>query len=213
MKIGIVDYGVGNIGSVQNMLRKVGAECESVSAPSKLEDYAALVLPGVGAFDSGMSRLSDLGLDSALKHYAKQDKSYLLGICLGMQLLMSSSEEGDLPGLGLISGIVKRFDFSSVIDGASLKIPHMGWNEVRPKSGTPLFEGLEDQSRFYFVHSYHAVCESNDDVLATAKYGYEFACSIGKGKVFGAQFHPEKSHRFGLAMFRNFINIVGAHAS
>jgi len=212
MKIGILDYGLGNVGSVQNMLRKAGAASVLVRDAADVELCSAIVLPGVGAFDSGMSALRQRELDIALKSYVASNRGLLLGICLGMQLLMDSSEEGELEGLGFIAGRVRRFDFSGLED-QNMKIPHMGWNEVIVKRNSPFYAGLHDNSRFYFVHTYHASCANPDSVLATAKYGYEFTCSIGEGNVYGAQFHPEKSHRFGLQLFRNFIDLVEKNAS
>jgi glutamine amidotransferase len=214
IEIAIIDYGLGNLGSVQNMLRKAGAVSVLVNDPDQLDRYPAVILPGVGAFDAGAKKLAEQGFDDALKQYVANESGLLLGICLGMQLLMDSSEEGECLGLGFIPGQVSHFIFSEELASQNLKIPHMGWNELKVISDTPLLEGLDDRARFYFVHSYHAVCSCADHVLASANYGYEFTCMIGKDNVFGAQFHPEKSHRFGLHLFKNYIKMVEAnHAS
>lgn len=202
--ISVVDYGVANLGSILNMLRKVGARAEAVSTPDAIERAEKLILPGVGAFDHGMTALSERGLADVLKGRVAGDGVPLLGICLGMQLLGNGSEEGALAGLGLIDGRCVRFRFA---DERTLKVPHMGWNVLMPRRESPLFKGLDENARFYFVHSYHLVCADASDVLATARYGIEFTAMVQRGSVWGAQFHPEKSHRFGMTLLRNFAEI------
>lgn len=206
--IKVLDYGMGNTASMLNMVRKAGGKAELCSAPTALEGASAIILPGVGAFDNGMSKLDSSGLLDDLHRKVLEEKVPFLGVCLGMQLLFDKSEEGQLPGLGWVRGSVNRFDFSSLPLEDSLKIPHMGWNVVNPKAFDNLYCGLENEARFYFVHSYHVHCAESSDVLATAKYGYEFTCSVQHENIWGAQFHPEKSHRFGVQFLKNFIEEV-----
>lgn len=198
--IAVVDYGLGNLGSILNMLRVIGQRVEIVSAPMELAKADKLILPGVGAFDAGMIRLQESGLAELLVQLVTEDHKPLLGICLGMQMLGRSSEEGQLPGLNLIPFECKRFSFIE----ASLKIPHMGWDIVNVARESPLVAGLSDGERYYFVHSYHAVCDSPENVLMTCDYGYEFAAAVMSDNVYGVQFHPEKSHDFGMKLLKNF---------
>jgi len=201
----IIDYGVGNPGSILNMLHKAGGDAVISAENEDISKAKALVLPGVGAFDNGMQKLEDLGLIKLLIKKVVEEKVPFLGVCLGMHLLFDRSEEGKLPGLGWIKGEVKRFDFSAIADHSRLKVPHMGWNTVRPTGASNLFKCIKDEVRYYFAHSYHVVCKDKSNVLATANYGYDFTCAVGKSNVFGVQFHPEKSHRFGLTMFKGFL--------
>lgn len=205
MSITIVDYGMGNLGSIQNMLKKVG--CASIVSADKLaiERADKLILPGVGAFDTGMRRLGELGLIPILNRFALEKRAPVLGVCLGMQLLMGKSEEGRLPGLGLIQGEAVRFRFDPA--QSNLKIPHMGWNTVSVRRPGVLLKGIVSDARFYFVHSYHVVCAREEDVLALTEYGYPFASIIQHENIMGAQFHPEKSHRFGMAMLKSFVEL------
>lgn len=200
--IGVVDYGVGNLGSVLNMLKRVRVLARVVADAGGLRGVEKLILPGVGAFDPAMTRLAESGLLEALHDRVMRDGTPVLGLCLGMQLLTEGSQEGRLPGLGWIPGNTRRFRFDE--DKDRLKIPHMGWNTVRPRPGAALFRGLEDEARFYFVHSYHVVCARDGDIAATVRHGYEFTAAVQSGHVFGTQFHPEKSHRFGMRLLRNF---------
>jgi glutamine amidotransferase len=202
--ITVVDYGAGNIGSVLNMIRKVGGQAEASSKPDKLRSAKKVLLPGVGSFDNAMIKLEQLELVQPLRDCAALGVP-LFGICLGMQLLAQSSEEGALPGLGLIPGRVRRFSFNA--GQSALKIPHMGWNLVSPCKRHPLAEGLEAGARFYFVHSYHYECEDHEDELFKTHYGYDFVSGVQRGNVMGVQFHPEKSHRFGMQLFKNFIGL------
>ncbi len=199
----IVDYGMGNIGSILNMLKKIGHKAVISSDPGAILDAEKLILPGVGSFDTGMRHLHDSKLLDALNEKALNLKTPILGICLGMQLLTEGSEEGDLPGLGWIPGETIKFRFEG--DNAKLKVPHMGWNGVTPASRETLFYNLEDpETRFYFVHSYRVVCRNPEDALATTRYGVEFHSSVQRGNIMGTQFHPEKSHKFGMQLLRNF---------
>ena len=204
--IKILDYGVGNTASILNMIRKVGGKAELCSKPSELDSATAIILPGVGSFDNAMIKLKNSGLLDVLCSKVLKEKIPFLGICLGMHLLFERSEEGKLPGLGWIMGNVVRFNFSGMQPNERFNIPHMGWNVVKPKMYKNLFLGLENEARFYFIHSYHVNCSNASDVLATANYGYDFTCSVHHDNIWGLQFHPEKSHRFGFQLFKNLLN-------
>lgn len=201
--ITVVDYGSGNIGSILNMIRKVGGAAIATSDPDLLRQSKKLILPGVGSFDNAASKLRDLGLIQPIQECA-QSGTPLLGICLGMHLLSDGSEEGELPGLGLIPGRVKKFQFPK---NSSLKIPHMGWNRVTVSKTHPIAIQQDEDSKFYFVHSYHYQCEDVSDELFKTYYGYEFASGVQRENVIGVQFHPEKSHRYGMEIFRKFIDL------
>lgn len=206
--ISIIDYGVGNLGSVQNMLKHIGVESIIISTPFEIENANKIILPGVGSWDNGVSKLNDSGLLAALNKRVLDDKVPVLGICLGMQLLLNSSEEGTLPGLGWIEGKVKKFDFIFQQNGTKkLRIPHMGWNIVKANISTELTRFESQETRFYFVHSYHATLDNVQDVLMTCNYGYEFVCAIHHENIWGVQFHPEKSHKFGMALMKNFAEL------
>jgi glutamine amidotransferase len=199
----IIDYGMGNIGSLENMVEKVGGRARVARTPSELDSAERIILPGVGSFDNGMRRLGELGFSDAIRAKAGENVP-MLAICLGMQLLARGSEEGTLPGLGLINATTVKFRLSD----ASLRIPHMGWNEVAVRKASPLLAGLENGASFYFVHSYHVVCADASDVLATTTYGTEFVSAIQRGKMCATQFHPEKSHRFGKTLMGNFLEMA-----
>jgi glutamine amidotransferase len=198
--IGVLDYGVGNLGSVLNMLRHIDVKATTIRTPDQLTKVTKLLLPGVGSFDHAIEKLDALDLAEPIRGYARSGGT-ILGICLGMQLLLDSSEEGQRQGLGLIPGRSKRFSFAPE---AKRRVPHMGWNTVTPRAENPLLAGLESDNRFYFVHSYRAVCENDTDIVGETEYGEMFPSMIGRGNVFGAQFHPEKSHRYGMDLLRNF---------
>ncbi len=201
VKIGIVDYNMGNLASVKNALKKIGSNAEVVKEAQKLKNYDKLILPGVGAFADAMEHLNKTGLDEAIKEFVKTGK-YLLGVCLGMQLLFETSEEfGENKGLGLIKGRVVYFDRKKT---KGYKIPHMGWNKLFNKH-SPLFEGLNNPY-LYFVHSLHALCDEKY-VIGKTIYGYEFVSAVNKENVFGVQPHPEKSHNEGLKILKNFVKM------
>ena len=202
--IGIVDYNMGNLASVINAFRKVGADARLESDPDRLAQYERLILPGVGAYGDAMEHLQSNGMDEAVKAFAASGKP-LLGICLGMQLLFESSEEfGDHRGLGLIPGKVVAFDEKRF--DHPLKVPHMGWNELFTQTASPLFETLPKEFYLYFVHSYHAVCEAQYTIGKTY-YGYEFVSAVQNGNIYGIQPHPEKSHENGLKIIENFTKL------
>ena len=207
--IKVLDYGMGNTASMLNMLRKAGGQAELCATPSDLNSATAIILPGVGSFDNAMTKLENTGFSEVLRSKVIKEKIPFLGVCLGMQLLFEKSEEGKLKGLKWMEGDVKRFDFSDIQFDKRLKVPHMGWNIVAPKKYKGLFSSLEDEARFYFIHSYHVNCYNVSDVLATANYGYEFTCAIRHDNIWGIQFHPEKSHRFGIQVFKNFLKEIG----
>ena len=200
--IGIVDYGVGNLGSILNMHRKLRLAAQTVSDPAALAAADRLILPGIGAFDACVTRLRGSGLEPALREAVGRGVP-LLGICVGMQMLTDGSEEGSLPGLNLVPARTVRFQPGTT----DLKVPHMGWNEVYWNASDPLVEGLEQGARFYFVHSYYVACDDPAHQLGTAHYGHDFAAAIRRGHVYGVQFHPEKSHRFGLRLLGNFAHV------
>jgi len=203
--IKVLDYGMGNTSSIVNMIHKAGGDVELCSRAVDLDNAMAIILPGVGSFDNGMTKLGRLGLIGMLRRKVLEDKVPFLGVCLGMQLLFEKSEEGQKPGLGWLRGNVTRFSFSGLHLEKSLKIPHMGWNTVQPYTLENLYQGLEEDARYYFVHSYHVNCANQSDVLATAQYGYDFTCSVHRDNIWGVQFHPEKSHRYGIQFFKNFL--------
>jgi len=186
-----------------NMLKRIGVHAEASSDPQILASADKLILPGVGAFDAGMQYLNESGLMPMLQQRVLEDRVPVLGICLGMQLLLGGSEEGELSGLGFILGTCKKFNFSD--QQKSLKVPHMGWNLVKPSNYNTLFYGLQDEARFYFVHSYHAVCDDISHQLGVTHYGDDFTSAIQRENIYGAQFHPEKSHRFGMILLKNFV--------
>jgi glutamine amidotransferase len=200
--ITIVDYQMGNPGSIQNMLMRIGAESVLTSDPAAIASAERLILPGVGAFDTAMTNLRALGLVAALNAAVLERRVPILGICLGMQLFGRGSDEGRLPGLGWIAARTVRFQFPE--GQTPLRIPHMGWNQIRVWRTDPLLDNLPDNSRFYFVHSYHVRCDDETSVLATTDYGITFHSAVARDHIVGTQFHPEKSHKFGMRVLRNF---------
>ena len=202
--IGIVDYNMGNLASVQNAFAKLGEQTVVVSNPEKFKEYDKLILPGVGAFGDAMQHLEERNMVKALQEYAKSGK-YMLGICLGMQLLFESSEEfGEHKGLGLIKGHVTVFDTSKF--NTPLKVPHMGWNRMFTTQH-PLFENLDEEHYLYFVHTFHVHCDSEEDIIGRTNYGYAFTSAVAHANIMGIQPHPEKSHENGLKILKNFIGM------
>jgi glutamine amidotransferase len=203
--ITIIDYGAGNVKSIQNMLKKIGVQSILTKNVNEIEAANKLILPGVGHFDHGMQQLKESGLIEALNKKVINEKTPLLGICLGAQMLGNKSEEGQEKGLGWIDMDIVKFDKQLLND--NLKIPHMNWNEINIKKNTPLLNELNNESRFYFVHSFHMKTNNTEDILSTSEHGYEFVSGVNKDNIFGVQFHPEKSHKFGMQLLKNFSNI------
>lgn len=200
----IVDYGMGNLHSVWKALKRIGFESKVSSSSADVLSAEKIILPGVGHFKSGMEHLTNLKLLEPLNQKALNERTPVLGICLGMQLLTQHSEEGDADGLGWFDAQTIRFRFDK--DHRYLRVPHMGWNQIRPvRENNGLFAGLDDHSSFYFVHSYHVVCNNPKDLLATTDYGIRFASAIKKDNIYGVQFHPEKSHDMGMRVLKNFV--------
>lgn len=200
--ITIVDYGMGNLGSLLNMFKRVGARAQITADTRVVEDATKLLLPGVGAFDAAMKRINDSGLREVLDRKVLVEHTPILGICLGMQLLTRSSEEGTEAGLGWIAASTRRFPSQP-----GLKVPHMGWNAVVPTQSHALTDGLPPDPRFYFVHSYYVTVDDAAHSLLTTSYGLEFDAAIGSRNILGAQFHAEKSHRFGMTLLSNFAKL------
>lgn len=214
--IGIVNYGMGNLRSVQKALQRVGAQAEVIDSPSQIESAERLILPGVGAFADGMIHLRERGMVEPLLGYADSGKP-VMGICLGMQLLFDSSTEDapspdePVPGLGILPGKVVRFKEDQGPDQPRLKVPHMGWNEIAFAPGTPLFAGLETGDHVYFVHGYFCVPTDTSDIAATTGYGGTYCSAVHRGNVWATQFHPEKSQQVGLKILENFANAELVH--
>lgn len=206
MKIGIINYGVGNIASIQNMLKKSGINSEIFSEPGEIDNYDKLILPGVGAFDYAMNQLIHNSWIMPLNHFVVEKKKPILGICLGMQLMCNRSEEGQVAGLSWINAEVKKFNTDNSF---SFKVPHMGWNSVKVENtNSILFESLNDLNKFYFVHSYFIECFEKKDILSRTIYiDIDFISSFNKENIFGVQFHPEKSHIYGQKLLSNFAKL------
>ena len=202
--ITIINYGMGNLGSVQNMLKRIGVATKITSNIKEIEQAEKILLPGVGAFDAAIRKIDEYNLRPVLNYKALEQKVPFLGICLGMQLLTRSSEEGELKGLDLIPAKTIKFNFDP---NSNLKIPHMGWNFVKQNNPSKLTEGFTKDYRFYFVHSYKVVCDNNENSILKTDHGGEFDSAIQKDNIFGAQFHPEKSHKYGMHLLTNFSKI------
>jgi glutamine amidotransferase len=202
----IVDYKIGNIKSIMNMIHKVGYPVMISSRPEEIKRASAIILPGVGAFDYAMGLLRESGLISVIKERVLIDKIPILGICLGMHMFFDSSEEGNSEGLGWIPGIVKKISYSDIHQVR--KVPNMGWRSLTLKNNKIDLYETDKYYKFYFVHSYHVVCDDKEDVNATIKYGYEITCSVQRDNIYGVQFHPEKSHKYGMRFFESFTKII-----
>ncbi len=203
--ISIVDYGLGNVRAFVNMYKRMGIEATTASDAKALADATKIILPGVGAFDHAMTLLDGSGMRETLDEQVLGKRVPVLGVCVGMQILTNSSDEGTKPGLGWIPGHVRHF--SNLPSAAKLPLPHMGWNDVRPVSGSPLLAGLHNDARFYFLHSLFFVCDNADHAAATANYGEDFVCGVHAGNIFGVQFHPEKSHHWGARLLKSFAEL------
>jgi imidazole glycerol-phosphate synthase subunit HisH len=202
--ISILDYGAGNTNSVVRMIERAGGKARRIATATEIFEATKLVIPGVGAFDHGMTQLSTRGLLTALNSVAFESRIPILGICLGMQLMCRGSEEGIVPGLAWIEADVRRF---TTINMNSLRIPHMGWNTLKILKENPLLPLNDLEKRFYFVHSYRVICQNNSDVLAITHYGEDFVAAFQRNNLLGVQFHPEKSHKFGMDLVRRFVEL------
>jgi glutamine amidotransferase len=201
----IVDYGLGNIAAFVNVFKKLDIPVKVARKESDFGEATKIILPGVGAFDYAMTRLQESGMRPKLDYFAREKRMPLIGICVGMQILANSSEEGILPGLGYIDGVNKKFDTKNL--NHKTRLPHMGWNNVKPLKSNGLFESIEIEPVFYFLHSYYMHCNHPSDAIATADYGGEFVCAVNSGNIYGVQFHPEKSHANGIQLLKNFANL------
>jgi glutamine amidotransferase len=200
----IIDYGLGNLGSIKNMLNKIGIQSEISNDLEKINNAEKLILPGVGSFDNGMSSLNDLNLIEALTQKVIIEKTPILGICLGMQLMTKNSQEGTLPGLGWINAETKKFKTHT--NTRKFPVPQMGWNYIDIKKNTPICTDFFSESKFYFVHAYYVETYNPDDVLFQSQYGENYTSGFEYKNIIGVQFHPEKSHKYGMKLLRNFIN-------
>ncbi|MCC8381329.1 imidazole glycerol phosphate synthase subunit HisH [Xenorhabdus sp. PB30.3] len=203
--IRIVDYGVGNIQAFMNMFKRLDIVAKRAHTATELQDATHLILPGVGAFDHAMEMFNKSGMRPALEELVLDKKIPILGICVGMQMLAGSSDEGKLQGLNWIPGHVRSF--SSNPQSNSLPLPHMGWNDISIKLHGPLFKGFDNFPRFYFLHSYYFTCQEREHVAATAEYGFNFDCVISSENIYGIQCHPEKSHSSGAKLLKNFSEL------
>lgn len=203
--ITIIDYGLGNIQAFVNVYKRLHIPVAVARAPEDLSAATKLILPGVGAFDHAMERLNASGMRATLDELVLKKKVPVIGICVGMQMLADSSEEGSLPGLGWVPGRVRHF--RSVPELVKLPLPHMGWNDVKSLLGHSLFRGLEMDARFYFLHSFYFECAQAVHEAARTEYGLNFSCAVSVENIYGVQFHPEKSHHFGVALLKNFSEL------
>ena len=209
-KIAVINYGCGNTNSIVNMLKHVGGEVFMIDKAEDLKHFNIIIMPGVGSFDHGISKLKENNFFDILNEIVFDKTKTIVGICLGMQLMFETSEEGSENGLGWIKGSVKSLQ--NFIENDSLKVPHMGWNNLIIKKNKPLLKNLDDSSRFYFTHSYYCNCQDKDDVIAETNYGDNFVSAINKNNIYGFQFHPEKSHKYGKIIFKNLINLANNNA-
>lgn len=208
--IHIIDYGLGNVQAFANIYKRLGFDAMLAKSASDLEGATRIILPGVGAFDHAVDLLDASGMRPSLEHLVVERKVPVLGICVGMQLLATSSDEGSAAGLGWVPGRVRSF--RSTAESARLPMPHMGWNDVIPSGAVPLFKGLERDARFYFLHSFYFDCADARHVSASAEYGLQFSCAVAADNVYGVQFHPEKSHHYGAMLLKNFAELPDAAA-
>jgi glutamine amidotransferase len=201
--IAILDYGIGNLKSIFNMFKRVGVDSIITSDVDIIRNASKIVLPGVGSFDHGITSFKNSIFYDTVEREVLENNKPILGICLGMQLLTNGSEEGFEKGLGWIDADTVKFDLAD----KNLSIPHMGWNITTPMKKNQLYNELSE-NRFYFVHSYHVICNNTENVLATAEYSQKFTCSISKNNIYGVQYHPEKSHKYGMQLLKNFSTIL-----
>ena len=203
--ITIIDYGLGNISAFVNVYKRLNIRVSVAKTAEDLKDATKIILPGVGAFDYAMSKLNNSGMHETLDKLVLDHQLPVMGICVGMQMLAKTSEEGVLPGLGWIDGIVKRFDVSVL--KSKTQLPHMGWNTIHLNDDNSLLLTLNNDSRFYFLHSYYFQCNDPNDTIATTEYGIEYTSAVNKKNIYGVQFHPEKSHQWGIQLLKNFADL------
>jgi imidazole glycerol-phosphate synthase subunit HisH len=203
--ITIIDYGLGNIKAFSNVYKHLNVPYVIAKNVGEIKDAKKLILPGVGAFDHAMKLLEQSGMREKLDELVLVEKIPVIGICVGMQMLANFSDEGKLPGLGWIDASVKKFDEKSI--SYTTHLPHMGWNDVHPVRETKILKGLETNAKFYFLHSYYFQCNQPEDTIAFTDYGIKFSCAINKNNIYGVQFHPEKSHQYGIQLLNNFATL------
>ncbi|TKC05272.1 imidazole glycerol phosphate synthase subunit HisH [Pedobacter frigoris] len=203
--IAIIDYGVGNIRAFANIFKKLDVPFKIAKVADDLNHVDKLILPGVGAFDHAMEQLDGSGMRSKLDELVLKNQTPVMGICVGMQMLANSSDEGRLPGLGWIDATVKKFDETKI--KFKTHLPHMGWNDIALVKENKLLAKLENDAKFYFLHSYYFSCNDSEDTIAITDYGIEFSCAVNKNNVYGVQFHPEKSHDYGIQLLNNFSRL------
>ena len=203
--IGIINYGLGNVQAIENVYKRLLISVKIVESAGELKNCTKLILPGVGAFDHAMLEFEKSGMRPDISELVINKNIPLLGICVGMQMLASSSEEGACQGLSWVPGRVRSL--KNLMTDKRLPLPHMGWNDVAVKTDSPLFKGLENQSRFYFLHSFYFECEKQENIAAEVEYGSNFTCAVLNKNIFGVQFHPEKSHQFGVTLLKNFAEL------
>lgn len=205
--VGIINYGVGNIKAFINIYKQLNIPIKIVSSSEELTDVSKIILPGVGHFDYAMTKFEESGMKGVINEMVMINHVPVIGICVGMQMMANSSEEGELKGLGWIDAEVKRFSSDQLYEGVNLPLPHMGWNDVNSVKASSIFNGLETDSKFYFLHSYYFVCHNQEDAVATADYGTRFTCVTNHKNIYGIQFHPEKSHKYGVQLLKNFAEL------
>lgn len=203
--IGIISYGLGNIKAIQNVYQKLSHPVKIIESIDDLSGVNKLILPGVGAFDYAMEKFNNSGLKDEIIKLVFKDEVPILGICVGAQMLCSSSDEGNLPGLNWIDASVKKFKKNNA--KINLQLPHMGWNDVKSVKKSKLFNGMHEDVKFYFLHSYYIHCNKSNQVIATSEYPNTFVCSVNNKNIYGVQFHPEKSHHFGVKLLDNFYKL------
>lgn len=203
--ITIVDYGLGNIKAFVNVYERLNIPIKIAKTKYDLNDASKIIIPGVGAFDYAMEQLNKSGMRDELENKVIRDIVPVIGICVGMQILAKSSEEGKLPGLGWVDGKVLKFDINNI--PYKTRLPHMGWNNINPIAESTLLKGFNNESRFYFLHSYYFVCNNQQDIISTTQYGIDFSSAINHNNIFGIQFHPEKSHSNGVSLLNNFAKL------
>lgn len=203
--IAIIDYGLGNIRAFANIYKQLHIPFKVVSSSEDFTDISKLILPGVGAFDYAMGQLEASGMRPLLDELVLERQVPVVGICVGMQMLAASSDEGQLPGLGWLDASVKKFDEESIHYATHL--PHMGWNDIVPVKENKILTGLENDAKFYFLHSYYFHCNNVEDTIAVTDYGIKFSSAVNKGNIYGVQFHPEKSHQYGIQLLKNFADL------